>query len=88
MSPYPSMMVDTRFYKMVKGGYHMSRPDFAPPEMYVSRQMLKTICCIAYYMSRDSIEFTGFFSIGPNLHHSYSKPTPPFLNKYKESSKS
>lgn len=32
-SPYPSMVVDSRFYKMVKGGYQMSRPDFAPVEM-------------------------------------------------------
>uniref|UniRef100_A0A667ZXZ5 receptor protein-tyrosine kinase n=1 Tax=Myripristis murdjan TaxID=586833 RepID=A0A667ZXZ5_9TELE len=32
-SPYPSMAVDSRFYKMVKCGYQMSRPDFAPPEM-------------------------------------------------------
>ncbi|CAL8263962.1 unnamed protein product [Lota lota] len=39
MSPYPSMMVDTRFYKMVKGGYHMSRPDFAPPEIYAIMKM-------------------------------------------------
>ncbi|XP_029917373.1 macrophage colony-stimulating factor 1 receptor isoform X2 [Myripristis murdjan] len=34
-SPYPSMAVDSRFYKMVKCGYQMSRPDFAPPEMYL-----------------------------------------------------
>lgn len=32
-SPYPSMAVDSRFYKMVKCGYQMSQPDFAPPEM-------------------------------------------------------
>lgn len=32
-SPYPSMAVDTRFYKMMKRGYQMSQPDFAPPEM-------------------------------------------------------
>lgn len=33
-SPYPSMAVDSRFYKMVKRGYQMSQPDFAPPEIY------------------------------------------------------
>ncbi|KAL0974036.1 hypothetical protein UPYG_G00214550 [Umbra pygmaea] len=33
-SPYPSILVDTKFYKMIKGGYQMSRPDFALPEMY------------------------------------------------------
>uniref|UniRef100_A0AAY4CXP2 receptor protein-tyrosine kinase n=1 Tax=Denticeps clupeoides TaxID=299321 RepID=A0AAY4CXP2_9TELE len=33
-SPYPSILVDTKFYKMIKGGYQMQRPDFAPPEMY------------------------------------------------------
>ncbi|KAM3866531.1 macrophage colony-stimulating factor 1 receptor [Diretmus argenteus] len=38
-SPYPSMVVDSRFYKMVKCGYHMSRPDFAPPEMYMIMKM-------------------------------------------------
>ncbi|XP_071373460.1 macrophage colony-stimulating factor 1 receptor 1-like [Centroberyx affinis] len=34
-SPYPSTAVDSRFYKMVKCGYQMSRPDFAPPEVYM-----------------------------------------------------
>ncbi|XP_076843103.1 macrophage colony-stimulating factor 1 receptor isoform X2 [Brachyhypopomus gauderio] len=33
-SPYPDLVVDTRFYEMIKGGYHMSQPDFAPSEMY------------------------------------------------------
>ncbi|XP_077387869.1 macrophage colony-stimulating factor 1 receptor isoform X2 [Festucalex cinctus] len=33
-SPYPSMAVDSRFYKMVKRGYQMGQPDFAPPEIY------------------------------------------------------
>ncbi|KAM3869023.1 macrophage colony-stimulating factor 1 receptor 2 [Diretmus argenteus] len=33
-SPYPNVAVDTNFYKMIKDGRHMSRPDFAPPEMY------------------------------------------------------
>uniref|UniRef100_A0A3Q2Z5A3 receptor protein-tyrosine kinase n=1 Tax=Hippocampus comes TaxID=109280 RepID=A0A3Q2Z5A3_HIPCM len=32
-SPYPNMAVDSRFYKMVKRGYQMCQPDFAPPEM-------------------------------------------------------
>ncbi|XP_056457039.1 macrophage colony-stimulating factor 1 receptor 1-like [Gadus chalcogrammus] len=39
MSPYPSMAVDSRFYKMVKGGYQMARPDFAPPEIYSIMKM-------------------------------------------------
>lgn len=38
-SPYPSMAVDSRFYKMVKCGYQMFRPDFAPPEMYMIMKM-------------------------------------------------
>uniref|UniRef100_M4A2E6 receptor protein-tyrosine kinase n=1 Tax=Xiphophorus maculatus TaxID=8083 RepID=M4A2E6_XIPMA len=38
-SPYPSMAVDTRFYKMVKRGYQMSQPDFAPLEMYAIMKM-------------------------------------------------
>ncbi|XP_053296784.1 macrophage colony-stimulating factor 1 receptor 2 [Pleuronectes platessa] len=33
-SPYPSVAVDTNFYKMIKDGRHMSQPDFAPAEMY------------------------------------------------------
>ncbi|XP_053498105.1 macrophage colony-stimulating factor 1 receptor isoform X1 [Ictalurus furcatus] len=33
-SPYPNILVDSKFYKMIKCGYQMSRPDFAPPEMY------------------------------------------------------
>ncbi|XP_051936314.1 macrophage colony-stimulating factor 1 receptor [Hippocampus zosterae] len=33
-SPYPKMAVDSRFYKMVKRGYQMCQPDFAPPEIY------------------------------------------------------
>ncbi|XP_067313076.1 macrophage colony-stimulating factor 1 receptor-like isoform X2 [Pseudorasbora parva] len=32
-SPYPNVLVDSKFYKMIKCGYQMSRPDFAPPEM-------------------------------------------------------
>lgn len=38
-SPYPSMAVDSRFYKMVKRGYQMSQPDFAPPEIYTIMKM-------------------------------------------------
>ncbi|XP_060771184.1 macrophage colony-stimulating factor 1 receptor-like isoform X2 [Neoarius graeffei] len=33
-SPYPNILVDSKFYKMIKCGYQMNRPDFAPPEMY------------------------------------------------------
>lgn len=32
-SPYPSVAVDSRFYKMVKHGYQMCQPNFAPAEM-------------------------------------------------------
>lgn len=38
-SPYPSMAVDSRFYKMVKRGYQMSQPDFSPLEMYAIMKM-------------------------------------------------
>uniref|UniRef100_A0A8C4XCN2 receptor protein-tyrosine kinase n=1 Tax=Erpetoichthys calabaricus TaxID=27687 RepID=A0A8C4XCN2_ERPCA len=38
-SPYPNMLVDSKFYKMVKDGYQMERPDFAPPEMYSIMKM-------------------------------------------------
>ncbi|KAL6117706.1 csf1r [Pungitius sinensis] len=33
-SPYPCVAVDSRFYKMVKRGYQMCQPHFAPPEIY------------------------------------------------------
>ncbi|XP_060791281.1 macrophage colony-stimulating factor 1 receptor isoform X2 [Neoarius graeffei] len=33
-SPYPDVVVNARFYKMIRCGYHMSQPDFAPDEMY------------------------------------------------------
>ncbi|XP_030068873.1 macrophage colony-stimulating factor 1 receptor [Microcaecilia unicolor] len=33
-SPYPGIMVDGKFYKLVKQGYQMARPDFSPPEIY------------------------------------------------------
>uniref|UniRef100_A0A3Q1JB40 receptor protein-tyrosine kinase n=1 Tax=Anabas testudineus TaxID=64144 RepID=A0A3Q1JB40_ANATE len=38
-SPYPSMAVDSRFYKMVKRGYQMSQPVYAPPEIYTIMKM-------------------------------------------------
>ncbi|KAJ8280075.1 hypothetical protein COCON_G00071410 [Conger conger] len=33
-SPYPGIPVDSNFYKMIKDGYRMSQPEFAPSEMY------------------------------------------------------
>uniref|UniRef100_A0ABM5FL87 receptor protein-tyrosine kinase n=1 Tax=Pogona vitticeps TaxID=103695 RepID=A0ABM5FL87_9SAUR len=33
-SPYPGMKVNGKFYQMVKQGYHMGRPDFAPDDIY------------------------------------------------------
>ncbi|XP_041656960.1 macrophage colony-stimulating factor 1 receptor 2 [Cheilinus undulatus] len=33
-SPYPNVVVDTNFYKMIKDGGHMDQPDYAPAEMY------------------------------------------------------
>ncbi|XP_052471601.1 macrophage colony-stimulating factor 1 receptor [Carassius gibelio] len=38
-SPYPNILVDSKFYNMIKCGYQMSRPDFAPPEMYTIMKM-------------------------------------------------
>ena len=32
-SPYPGMPVDSKFYKLIKEGYRMDAPDFAPSEM-------------------------------------------------------
>ncbi|XP_061216131.1 macrophage colony-stimulating factor 1 receptor [Neopsephotus bourkii] len=37
-SPYPGMVVNSKFYSMVKQGYQMARPDFAPLEMYTIMQ--------------------------------------------------
>ncbi|KAM9385978.1 mast/stem cell growth factor receptor kita isoform 2-T2 [Pholidichthys leucotaenia] len=33
-SPYPGMPVDTKFYKLIKEGYRMDAPEFAPSKMY------------------------------------------------------
>nr|XP_061834084.1 mast/stem cell growth factor receptor kita isoform X2 [Nerophis lumbriciformis] len=33
-SPYPGMPVDAKFYKMIKEGYRLDSPEFAPSEMY------------------------------------------------------
>lgn len=33
-SPYPRMPVDAKFYKLIKEGYRMDAPEFAPSEMY------------------------------------------------------
>uniref|UniRef100_A0A8C5QBC6 receptor protein-tyrosine kinase n=1 Tax=Leptobrachium leishanense TaxID=445787 RepID=A0A8C5QBC6_9ANUR len=33
-SPYPGILVDRKFYKMVKDGYKMDCPDYAPLEIY------------------------------------------------------
>ncbi|KAA0709845.1 Macrophage colony-stimulating factor 1 receptor CSF-1 receptor [Triplophysa tibetana] len=38
-SPYPNIPVDSKFYKMIKCGYQMSRPDFASPEIYTIMKM-------------------------------------------------
>lgn len=37
-SPYPNVAVDTKFYKMIQDGFHMTRPDFAPPQMCANCQ--------------------------------------------------
>ncbi|XP_067280039.1 macrophage colony-stimulating factor 1 receptor isoform X2 [Pseudorasbora parva] len=39
MSPYPNVVIDAQFYKMIKDGYHMPQPDFAPNEMYTMMKM-------------------------------------------------
>uniref|UniRef100_A0A4W3HV00 receptor protein-tyrosine kinase n=1 Tax=Callorhinchus milii TaxID=7868 RepID=A0A4W3HV00_CALMI len=33
-SPYPDLPVDSRFYKLIRSGYQMSRPVLGTPEMY------------------------------------------------------
>lgn len=33
-SPYPNVAVDPNFYRMIKDGVHMEKPDFAPIEIY------------------------------------------------------
>ncbi|KAK2827763.1 hypothetical protein Q7C36_018689 [Tachysurus vachellii] len=38
-NPYPDVVVDARFYKMIRCGYQMSQPDFAPNEMYKIMKM-------------------------------------------------
>lgn len=38
-SPYPGMPVDAKFYKLIKEGYRMDAPEFAPSEMWVAREI-------------------------------------------------
>lgn len=38
-SPYPGMPVDAKFYKLIKEGYRMDAPEFAPSEMWVVVQL-------------------------------------------------
>nr|XP_056717173.1 macrophage colony-stimulating factor 1 receptor [Euleptes europaea] len=33
-SPYPGMKVDSKFYSLVKQGYHMAKPDYASDDTY------------------------------------------------------
>ncbi|XP_067852048.1 macrophage colony-stimulating factor 1 receptor 1-like isoform X2 [Heptranchias perlo] len=33
-SPYPGIPVDTRFYKLIRGGFQMDKPESATPELY------------------------------------------------------
>ncbi|XP_043836104.1 macrophage colony-stimulating factor 1 receptor [Dromiciops gliroides] len=34
LSPYPGILVNSKFYKLVKEGYQMAQPDFSPPNIY------------------------------------------------------
>lgn len=44
-SPYPNVAVDTKFYKMIQDGFHMTQPDFAPPQMWVIVKLLPSKQC-------------------------------------------
>ncbi|XP_077360529.1 macrophage colony-stimulating factor 1 receptor 2 [Festucalex cinctus] len=54
-SPYPNVAVDTKFYKMIKDGCHMGRPDFAPPQMY----QLMTSCWSLEPTDRPTFKMIG-----------------------------
>lgn len=34
LNPYPGILVNNKFYKLVKDGYQMAQPVFAPKNMY------------------------------------------------------
>lgn len=34
LNPYPGILVNSKFYKLVKDGYQMAQPVFAPKNMY------------------------------------------------------
>uniref|UniRef100_A0A8C3W3H8 Protein kinase domain-containing protein n=1 Tax=Catagonus wagneri TaxID=51154 RepID=A0A8C3W3H8_9CETA len=36
LNPYPGVLVNSKFYKLVKDGYQMAQPAFAPKNMYVA----------------------------------------------------
>lgn len=54
-SPYPNVAVDTKFYKMIQDGFHMTRPDFAPPQMYE----LMTLCWSLEPTDRPTFKLIG-----------------------------
>ncbi|XP_075888214.1 macrophage colony-stimulating factor 1 receptor 2 [Nelusetta ayraudi] len=54
-SPYPNVAVDTNFYKMIQDGFHMTRPDFAPPQMYE----LMTLCWSLEPTDRPTFKLIG-----------------------------
>lgn len=56
LSPYPGILVNSKFYKLVKEGYQMAQPDFSPPNIYsimqacwdlepTRRPTFQQICC-------------------------------------------
>ncbi|XP_015817491.3 macrophage colony-stimulating factor 1 receptor 2 isoform X1 [Nothobranchius furzeri] len=54
-SPYPNVVVDTNFYKMIKDGRHMEQPEFAPDEMY----HLMTLCWSLEPTNRPTFKMIG-----------------------------
>lgn len=38
LNPYPGILVNSKFYKLVKDGYQMAQPAFAPKNMYVTQR--------------------------------------------------
>lgn len=46
LNPYPGILVNSKFYKLVKDGYQMAQPAFAPKNMYAKALNREGVICL------------------------------------------
>uniref|UniRef100_A0A4W6CJM3 receptor protein-tyrosine kinase n=1 Tax=Lates calcarifer TaxID=8187 RepID=A0A4W6CJM3_LATCA len=89
-SPYPGMPVDAKFYKLIKEGYRMDAPEFAPSEMYqimrscwdadpFNRPPFRKVVERIEQQLSDATKHVGCFTLIVYFHHARFKIT--FLKK-------